>query len=143
MALDSVAQAPWLARLHLIALAGAAVLGAVQLCAPKGRLPHRVVGWSFAGLLAVAVGTAFFLRGDIEGLPNAAGYSPVHGMLALAVAFLPLGVVAARRKDVLAHKAFMGAVFCALVTAVLFSTAPGGSLNRVMASAGPGALAAR
>lgn len=140
--LDSVAQAPWLARLHLIALGGAAILGAVQLFAPKGRLPHRVTGWSFAALLALAVVTALFLRSDIEGLPSVAGWSAVHGMLALAVAFLPLGIVAARRKDVLAHRAFMGAVFCALLTAVLFSTVPGGSLHRLAAEA-PKALAAR
>jgi uncharacterized membrane protein len=140
--LDSVAQAPWLARLHLIALAGAAVLGAVQLLAPKGRLSHRLTGWTFAGLLAAAVGTALFLRGDIEGLPVVNGWSPVHGMLALAVALLPLGIVAARRKDVLAHRAFMGAVFCALLTAVLFSTAPGGSLNQAMTAA-PQTLAKR
>lgn len=143
MVLETVAAAPWLERLHLWALGGAAVLGALQLMAPKGRTPHRLAGWSFAGLLAVTVGTAAFLRGEIEGLPSVRGWSPVHGMLALAIAFLPLGIVAARRKDVLAHRAFMGAAFCALATAALFSAAPGGSLHRAVAGAPTSALAVR
>jgi uncharacterized membrane protein len=42
--------------LHAFAAMAAFLLGMVQLAAPKGTLPHRTLGWIWAGvMLAVAV----------------------------------------------------------------------------------------
>lgn len=143
ISLEPFAQASTLGRVHVIALPVSAALGAVLLFATRGRPPHKLAGWA----MAVAVGTTFLTGLNIQeapqGLPTRAGLSPVDGMLAIALALLGLGVFAARRNDVFAHRALMSAVFCALLTAVLFSVLPGGALYPALTGTGHAALAGR
>ncbi len=42
--------------LHASAALAALALGAVQLAAPKGALPHRAAGWVWVALMAVTAG---------------------------------------------------------------------------------------
>ena len=45
--------------IHASAAMAAFVLGLVQLTAPKGRLPHRTLGWIWVALMTVVAGSSF------------------------------------------------------------------------------------
>lgn len=143
MSLEPFAQASALGRLHVIALLSSAVLGGVLVFATKGRPPHRLAGWGFVAAVAASFFTGVTLGEAPQGLPSPGGVSPVDAMLAIALALVGLGVYAARRNDVFAHRALMSAVFCAVLTAVLFSVLPGGVLYPALSGARPAALAGR
>ena len=46
--------------LHAFAAMAAFALGAVQLVAPKGTLPHRTLGWIWVGLMALVAISSFW-----------------------------------------------------------------------------------
>src|ERR1041384_1894825 len=48
--------------LHAFAAMAAFVLGAVQLAAPKGTLPHRTLGWIWVLLMAFVAASAFWIH---------------------------------------------------------------------------------
>ena len=50
MSLEPLLAAPLSTRVHAFAAMAAFALGAVQLAAPKGTLPHRTVGWLWVAL---------------------------------------------------------------------------------------------
>ena len=45
MSLEPLLAAPLATHVHAFAAMAAFALGAVQLAAPKGTLPHRTIGW--------------------------------------------------------------------------------------------------
>jgi hypothetical protein len=49
-------------RLHAAFAFAAIGLGAVQLLAPKGTLPHRTIGWAWALLMILVAGSSFFIH---------------------------------------------------------------------------------
>src|SRR5260221_13217732 len=49
-------------QLHAFAAMGAFVFGAVQLAAPKGTVPHRIVGSIWVLLMLVVAIRAFFIH---------------------------------------------------------------------------------
>lgn len=67
-------EAPWFLQVHAIAAMGGFVLGAVQLLAPKGTLPHRVIGVIWLVLLAVVAGTSWMTIWMFEVIR----FSPIH-----------------------------------------------------------------
>ncbi|MBC6983108.1 DUF2306 domain-containing protein [Caulobacter sp. 17J80-11] len=140
MNLEAVHDAPWLVEAHLASAAAAVALGAVQLAAPKGALPHRVLGWLWAGVFGLAVATSALLQDQVAGVPRLGPFSSLHLFTLLAVVGLPLGLWAARTRRVLLHRAVMVGVFAGvLLTAGLFALTPGRLLSRIMAApvAGP------
>lgn len=134
MSLESVAGSAGLARLHAFALVAAMAVGSLQIFSTRGRPPHRLAGWSFAALTIAALVTNLALGGTAV---SVGGAPIVEIMLAIGVALLAVGVIAARRNDVLAHSALMTAVFCAVLTASLFSVLPGGALHPMLAGREP------
>ncbi len=48
MSLDPLLSAPWVIQVHAFGAIAAFFLGALQLAAPKGTLPHR--HWAACGL---------------------------------------------------------------------------------------------
>jgi len=109
-------------QLHAFAAMGAFALGVVQLSAPKGTLPHRTVGWIWAGLMLVVAVSAFWIHEiRLWGI-----WSPIHLLAIVALVTVPLGLWYARRHNVTGHKATMLSVFFgALVVAGLFTFVPG------------------
>lgn len=59
MTLEPLLQAPALIQLHAAAALTAVLIGTVQLVAPKGTIPHRVVGWTWVGLMSLMLISAF------------------------------------------------------------------------------------
>src|SRR5437868_7651619 len=87
MTLAPLINAPFAIQIHAFAAITAFAVGLIQLTAPKGTIPHRLIGWSWAVLmLTVAISSLFTPRnppmGSVEPDPP--------------VVDLDLGIAAAR-----------------------------------------------
>jgi uncharacterized membrane protein len=116
-------------QLHAFTALAAFALGAVQLGAPKGTLPHRTVGWVWVALMVVVAVSSFFIH-ELHVWGN---WSPIHLLSIFTLAMLPLAVRHARRHRVDRHRNAMSAIFVgALVIAGLFTLAPGRIMHAVV-----------
>ena len=129
MNLAPLLAAPAVIQIHAFAALSAFVLGAVQLAAPKGTIPHRAVGWLWAGLMLVLVLSSFFIHTIRLWGP----FSPIHLLSIFTLAMLPLGVWRAHRHQVNAHRWTMVSIFTgALVIAGAFTLVPGRIMHAVV-----------
>jgi uncharacterized membrane protein len=116
-------------QLHAFTAMAAFALGAVQLSAPKGTLPHRTAGWIWVALMVIVAVSSFF----IHDLRMWEAWSPIHLLSVFTLAMLPLAVMHARRHRVDRHRRAMIAIFVgALVIAGLFTLAPGRIMHAVV-----------
>ena len=105
-------------QLHAFAALAAFGLGAAQLTAPKGTLPHRAVGWAWV---------------TIHELRLWGPWSPIHLLAIYTLAMQPLAAMHARRHRVEKHRKAMIAIFVgALVVAGLFTFWPGRIMHAVL-----------
>ncbi|MDB5616455.1 DUF2306 domain-containing protein [Tardiphaga sp.] len=125
--LDAVAPIP----LHAFAAIAAFVLGVVQLAAPKGTLPHRLLGWIWVLLLLTVAISSFWIHGDSFRIWRT--WSPIHLLSIFAPVMLAMGVINARRHRIRAHAIFMTSIFAgALLIAGAFTLAPGRVMHTVV-----------
>jgi uncharacterized membrane protein len=116
-------------QLHACAALAAFGLGAAQLAAPKGTLPHRAVGWAWVMLMVIVAGSSFW----IHELRVWGPWSPIHLLSIYTLAMLPLAAMHARRHRVEKHRKAMIAIFVgALVVAGLFTFWPGRIMHAVL-----------
>ena len=128
MTLAPLLQAAPRIQVHAFAAMAAFALGLVQLAAPKGTLPHRMLGWIWVTLMLVVSVTAFFVHQIRLWGP----WSPIHLLAIFALVMLPVAVSAARRHAVERHRRAMIGIFVgALVIAGLFTFAPGRIIHAV------------
>ena len=121
MNIDAVFAAPLVIQLHAFSAFGALLIGAVQLLAPKGNLPHRTLGIVFVVLMAFAAGSAIFIR-EING----GSFSFVHIFVPLTLIGIYRLALAARRRDRSGHHRQAMAVFYgALIIPGLLTFLPG------------------
>src|SRR5260370_39982747 len=92
MTLAPLLSAPPIIQGHAAFAFAAVALGAVQLLAPKGTLPHRAIGWSWAGLMMAVAGTSLF----IPTIRTWGPWSPIPLLSLFTLAVGPLGVWRAR-----------------------------------------------
>lgn len=105
------------------------VLGAVQLFAPKGTLPHRMVGTVWVVLMLVVSISAFF----IHQLRTLGSCSPIHLLAIFTLVMLPLAVWFAHTHRVRQHRnTMLGLFFGALVIAGIFTFYPGRIMHAVV-----------
>jgi uncharacterized membrane protein len=123
-------------QLHAFTAMAAFALGAIQLSAPKGTLPHRTAGWIWVALMVIVAVSSFF----IHDLRIWDAWSPIHLLSVFTLVMLPLAVMHARRHRVDRHSRAMIAIFVgALVIAGLFTLAPGRIMHAtVFVAAGGG-----
>src|SRR5258708_38956929 len=88
MNLAPLLAAPAVIQIHALAAFSAFSLGVVQLAAPKGTIPHRTVGWLWAGLMLAVVLSSFFIHTIRMWGP----FSPIHLLSVLTLITLPLAV---------------------------------------------------
>lgn len=93
-------------RIHLFAALAALALGGVLLLGRKGRLFHRVAGWTWVSLVAVTAGSTLFITSLNHGR-----WSLLHLLTAWVFLVLPLGVIWAKRHDVVRHRRTMMGLF--------------------------------
>jgi len=116
-------------QLHAFAAIAAFALGAVQLAAPKGTIPHRLFGWLWAGLMLTVVLSSFFIHEIRLWGP----WSPIHLLSIFTLVMLPLAVWRARWHDVRRHQRAMVGLFAgALVIAGIFTFMPGRIMHAVL-----------
>ena len=116
-------------QVHAFAAMAAFVLGAVQLTAPKGTIPHRLIGWTWVALMFVVSISAFF----IHEIRLWGAWSPIHLLAIFTLVMLPLAVRHARRHAVEQHRWAMISIFLgALVIAGLFTFMPGRIMHAVV-----------
>ena len=129
MSLAPLLNAEPVVQMHVVAAMAAFALGIVQLAAPKGTLPHRALGWTWAGLMTVVAVSSFW----INELRVVGPWSPIHLLSILTLATLPFAILQARRHRVLAHRRAMRGLFLgALVVAGLFTFVPGRIMHAVV-----------
>jgi uncharacterized membrane protein len=129
MSLAPLLNASSAIQVHAFAALAAFALGVVQLSAPKGTLPHRTAGWTWALLMVVVAGSSFF----IHELRVWGEWSPIHLLSIYTLVMLPLAVMYARRHRVERHRHAMIAIFTgALVIAGLFTFWPGRIMHAVL-----------
>ena len=115
-------------QLHAFAALAAFAIGALQLAAPKGTLPHRTIGWIWVVLMVIVAATSFW----IHELRVWGSWSPIHLLGVFTLVTLLLAVVHARRHRVERHRNAMIAIFVgALVIAGLFTLMPGRVMHAV------------
>src|SRR6266849_6746662 len=107
MTLAPLLAASAVIQLHAFAALGAFALGAVQLAAPKGTIPHRVFGWIWATLLFVVAVSSFFIHEIRLWGP----WSPIHLLSLFTLIMLPLAILRARRHEVERHRRAMTGLF--------------------------------
>jgi uncharacterized membrane protein len=127
--LTPLLDAPPVIRFHAAFALTAVGLGAVQLLAPKGTLPHRAVGWTWATLMMLVAGTSLFIHTIRMWGP----WSPIHLLSLFTLAVVPLAVWRARRHRVESHRQTMIWIYAlALIVTGLFTLAPGRIMNTVV-----------
>jgi uncharacterized membrane protein len=131
MTLAPLLNAAFVIQIHALAAIAAFAVGLVQLTAPKGTIPHRLIGWSWVMLmLTVAVSSLFIHTIRLWG-----PWSPIHLLSILVLVTLPLAVMHARRHDIAQHRMAMLMLFTgALVIAGGFTFLPGRIMYAVVFS---------
>ena len=129
MTLGPLLQASLSIQIHAFSAMGALFMGAIQLAAPKGTLPHRIVGSVWVCLMLIVSISAFF----IHQLRVWGPWSPIHLPAIFTLAGLPVAVWRAHKHDVVRHRRSMLGLFVgALVIAGLFTLLPGRIMHTVV-----------
>lgn len=112
---------------HVAVVLAALVVGLYLLFGPKGRTAHRVLGWAWAIFMLVGAVSSLFI---MEVSPGS--FSFIHLFSLATLISVPLGVYAARRHNVNAHRGAMTGVFIGgLLVAGTLSFLPGRLMWRV------------
>ena len=128
MTLAPLLDAPSVIQIHAFAAITAFAVGLIQLTAPKGTIPHRLIGWSWVLLMLTVAISSFFIH--IIRLWGA--WSPIHLLSILVLVSLPLAVFHARRHEVRRHRNAMTTLFMgALVIAGILTFLPGRIMHAV------------
>lgn len=129
MPLDPLLSEGFIIASHALAALAALILGAIQLAAPKGSLPHRTIGYVWAALmLFIAIGGFWITELHIWGR-----WSPIHILSVVVIVTVPLAVWRAHRHQVTAHKRGMISLYVlALVVTGLFTLWPGRIMHEVV-----------
>lgn len=114
-------QSPLVLQAHVTGATLAFAIGCVLLAGVKGRAMHRTLGYVWVVAMAVTAISSFFLQSI-----NPGSFSIIHALSAWTMIVLPMGLAAARRKNIAKHRKEMTGMFVGgLLVAGLFSFLPG------------------
>ena len=129
MTLAPLLQSGAAIELHAFAAMTAFVLGIVQFAAPKGTMPHRLIGSVWIVLMLAVAVSAFWIHKIRLWGP----WSPIHLLAIFTLIMLPIAVWNAHRHRVQQHRIAMISIFVgALVIAGLFTLVPGRIMHAVV-----------
>ncbi|MEL6360920.1 MAG: hypothetical protein AAFR21_07525 [Pseudomonadota bacterium] len=137
MSLVPLLSAPWHIQVHAFAAMAALVLGIIQFAAPKGTVPHRVIGPVWVILMAtVIVSAVFIVHPRAPGEPITAHFTFIHYIFIPLTTFgLVGGLIRIFRggPDMKRHGgSFMGIFIGGLVIAGFFTFMPGRIMHDVV-----------
>lgn len=125
--LELIWTAPGDIQIHLAAAIATFVIGNILMLGPKGTLPHRQLGWIWAGTMGVTAVSSFFIQGI-----NPGGLSFIHAISGWVLVALPAGIYAARRHKVRVHRnSMIGMYVGGMFFAGAFAFTPGRLLHAV------------
>ena len=109
--------------LHLCFALCAVLLGPVALWARKGSRTHRMFGYFWVGAMVGSAVSCLVIHGG--GLPNIAGWSPIHLLSVGALVGISTSVWQVSRGHIAAHRKTMQRTYLgACVVAGLFTLTP-------------------
>jgi uncharacterized membrane protein len=108
--------------IHLVLAVAALLLGPFALLARKGSRLHRGFGYAWVTLMLGAAASSVFIR-DF-GLPNLAGYTPIHILTVVTFFFIARGLWLVARRRIAQHRVTMWAVYLGCVSAGAFALLP-------------------
>ena len=111
--------------IHLAALLPAIAIGVIQLTAPKGTRPHKVLGWIWVLLMLIAVLSSFW----IMELRKGAGFSAIHLLSIWVLIAMSCAIWAIRRGKVRLHQRFMVGTLIGVAAAGMGALMPGRFLS--------------
>jgi uncharacterized membrane protein len=112
---------------HMTAAIGAIVTGPVALWARKGAQQrpklHRAFGYAWVTLMVVTALSAIFIK--VSGLPNIAGYTPIHLLIPLTLTGLVFAFYALAKGNIQRHRDTMQRLYIgACLLAGMFTLMP-------------------
>tara|TARA_R100000365_G_C2744746_1_gene73522 strand:+ start:1015 stop:1566 length:552 start_codon:yes stop_codon:yes gene_type:complete len=108
-------------KVHVAGALSAFVIGTTLMLGVKGRGMHKILGYGWVVAMLVTAISSFFVVGL-----NGNHFSWIHGISARTVIGLPMGIAAARRKNIVSHRKQMTGMFVgAMLVAGLFTFLPG------------------
>ena len=114
-------NAPAMIKVHVFAAVAAFAVGCVLMTGVKGNTLHRTLGYGWVIAMAATAISSFLLYG-----PVGSYLSLIHALSAWTLIVLPMGVAAARRHNIKAHRqAMTGAFTGGMLIAGLFTFLPG------------------
>ena len=129
MSLAPLLAASPIIQVHAFAAIAAFVLGAIQMVAPKGTLPHRRLGWVWAVLMLTIAGSSLFIHTIRKWGP----FSPIHLLSLLVLVQIPMALWFARNHRIAGHSRTMTSLFVfALIIAGGFTFYPGRIMHQVV-----------
>ena len=138
MTLNPLLHAPALVQFHAYSAIAAVLLGAAQVLAPKGTIPHRSVGWVWVFLVGLMIMTAFINHDILSFGP----FSPkiccrdwscqlgsvkcgsIHILSVFVLLLLPFAVLQARLQNVVRHRQAMMILMAVMVLGAGFTFLP-------------------
>ena len=104
---------PTVILVHMFVAIAAFAVGLFQLVAPKGTIPHRIIGWAWLIFMTVIAVTSLFIRNVNHG-----HFSFIHILTAITLIQIPVIIYFARTHQIQKHGAaayglFMGALLIA------------------------------
>ena len=119
MNIDVFLEAPWHIQLHAASAVAAVLLGAVQLAAPKGTIPHRQLGYVWVALMLTVAITAIFIR-------TSGSFSWIHIFVPITLLGVAGLIIQARKGLVAKHRGtVLGVYIGALMIPGAVSFLPG------------------
>ena len=114
-------------QIHVVVVLAALAVGLYLLFGPKGRMAHRVLGWTWAVFMVTGAISSLFIMEISPG-----GFSFIHIFSLVTLIAVPLGIYYARRHNVQGHRGTMIGVFNGgLLVAGSFAFLPGRLMWRV------------
>jgi uncharacterized membrane protein len=112
---------------HMTAAIGAIVTGPVALWARKGAQQrpklHRAFGYAWVTLMVITALSAIFIK--VSGLPNIAGYTPIHLLIPFTLTGLVFAFHALAQGDIQRHRQTMQRLYYgACLVAGMFTLMP-------------------
>ncbi len=113
---------------HVIAALYALLVGPINILRRRRDRTHRLLGYTWAASMYYVCGSSFWIVTDGR-------FSWLHGLSALTIVTVTLGIVAAVKRDIRAHAMNMAGSHLGLLIAFLFAaTVPSRSIPRLLVS---------
>lgn len=114
-----LSQQPPVILFHIGVAAAALMLGIIQLAAPRGTLPHRLIGWVWLMIMASIAISGFFIQ-------SAGHFSLIHIFSVVTLILIPLIIWRARCGDIAGHaNIVLGLFIGALLVSGVLAFMPG------------------